>query len=183
MLFRSGGEPRLYSALIDGHSEFNTQTGRRNPKFRFELPGNPILGDGKSDKQKRAIVFYHGEYLQLIDTNQDVSVQRAFRTTRSCCLPARGMCTRTHYSHLTALPSFPLCCTSQHRPEEPAWSSYLACNMRISSDPLAPRCTQHRACALQLDYLYHPCHCRHINHIPVPICISRRTATRHKPVT
>ncbi|KAH9972539.1 1-3-beta-glucan synthase [Lactifluus volemus] len=68
---RDGGEPRLYSALIDGHSEFNPQTGRRKPKFRIELPGNPILGDGKSDNQNHAIVFYRGEYLQLIDANQD----------------------------------------------------------------------------------------------------------------
>ncbi|KAH9172763.1 1,3-beta-glucan synthase component-domain-containing protein [Lactarius sanguifluus] len=38
------GEPRLYSALVDGHSEFNPQTGWRKPnlKFRIELPENPI---------------------------------------------------------------------------------------------------------------------------------------------
>ncbi|KAF8496308.1 1,3-beta-glucan synthase [Gautieria morchelliformis] len=65
------GEPRLFSALIDGHSEFNPQTGKRRPKFRVELPGNPILGDGKSDNQNHAIIFYRGEYLQLIDANQD----------------------------------------------------------------------------------------------------------------
>ena len=68
---KDGGEPRHYSALIDGYSEFNSQTGRRKPKFRIELPGNPILGDGKSDNQNHAIVFYRGEYLQLIDANQD----------------------------------------------------------------------------------------------------------------
>ncbi|KAJ7216464.1 1,3-beta-glucan synthase [Mycena pura] len=68
---REGGEPRIFSALIDGHSEFNAETGRRRPKFRIELPGNPILGDGKSDNQNHAIIFYRGEYLQLIDANQD----------------------------------------------------------------------------------------------------------------
>ncbi|KAH8112916.1 glucan synthase [Phellopilus nigrolimitatus] len=68
---REGGEPRLFSALIDGHSEFIPETGRRRPKFRIELPGNPILGDGKSDNQNHAIIFYRGEYLQLIDANQD----------------------------------------------------------------------------------------------------------------
>ncbi|KAJ7846114.1 1,3-beta-glucan synthase component-domain-containing protein [Mycena olivaceomarginata] len=47
------------------------ESGRRKPKFRIELPGNPILGDGKSDNQNHAIVFYRGEYLQLIDANQD----------------------------------------------------------------------------------------------------------------
>ncbi|KAJ7057186.1 1,3-beta-glucan synthase [Mycena amicta] len=68
---REGGEPRIFSALIDGHSEFIADTGRRRPKFRIELPGNPILGDGKSDNQNHAIIFYRGEYLQLIDANQD----------------------------------------------------------------------------------------------------------------
>ena len=35
------------------------------------MPGNPILGDGKSDNQNHVIVFYRGEYLQLIDANRD----------------------------------------------------------------------------------------------------------------
>lgn len=47
---KEGGETRLFSALIDGHSEI-LPGGRRRPKFRIELPGNPILGDGKSDNQ------------------------------------------------------------------------------------------------------------------------------------
>ncbi|EJT52400.1 1,3-beta-glucan synthase [Trichosporon asahii var. asahii CBS 2479] len=67
---KEGGETRIFSALIDGHSEI-LPNGRRRPKFRIELPGNPILGDGKSDNQNHAIVFYRGEYLQLIDANQD----------------------------------------------------------------------------------------------------------------
>lgn len=66
-----GSDPRLFSTLIDGHSEIDEQTGKRKPKFRIELPGNPILGDGKSDNQNHAIIFYRGEYLQLIDANQD----------------------------------------------------------------------------------------------------------------
>jgi len=68
---KEGGELRLFSALIDGHSEIIPETGKRRPKFRIELPGNPILGDGKSDNQNHAIIFYRGEYLQLIDANQD----------------------------------------------------------------------------------------------------------------
>ena len=68
---KEGGDPRLFSSLIDGHSEFGLHTGKRRPKFRIELPGNPILGDGKSDNQNHAIIFYRGEYLQLIDANQD----------------------------------------------------------------------------------------------------------------
>ena len=65
-----GEEPRLYSALIDGHSEL-LENGTRRPKFRIQLSGNPILGDGKSDNQNHAIIFYRGEYIQLIDANQD----------------------------------------------------------------------------------------------------------------
>lgn len=65
-----GEEPRIYSALVDGHSEF-MENGMRRPKFRVQLSGNPILGDGKSDNQNHAIIFYRGEYIQLIDANQD----------------------------------------------------------------------------------------------------------------
>ncbi|KAK9457574.1 1,3-beta-glucan synthase component-domain-containing protein [Dipodascopsis uninucleata] len=63
-------EPRIYSALIDGHCEI-MENGRRRPKFRVQLSGNPILGDGKSDNQNHALIFYRGEYIQLIDANQD----------------------------------------------------------------------------------------------------------------
>ncbi|KAG0704142.1 beta-1,3-glucan synthase [Suillus ampliporus] len=58
-----GSKPRLLSTFIDGHSEID--------EFHIELPENPILGDGKSDNQNHAIIFYRGEYLQLIDANQD----------------------------------------------------------------------------------------------------------------
>jgi 1,3-beta-glucan synthase len=65
-----GDEARLYSCLIDGHSEV-MEDGMRRPKFRVQLSGNPILGDGKSDNQNHSIIFYRGEYIQLIDANQD----------------------------------------------------------------------------------------------------------------
>lgn len=65
-----GDDPRLFSALIDGHSEI-MENGMRRPKFRVQLSGNPILGDGKSDNQNHSIIFYRGEYIQLIDANQD----------------------------------------------------------------------------------------------------------------
>ena len=51
--------------------DFIPETGRQRPKFHIELPGNPILGDGKSDNQNLAIIFYQGVCLQLIDANQD----------------------------------------------------------------------------------------------------------------
>ena len=44
-------------ARIDGHCEI-MENGRRRPKFRVQLSGNPILGDGKSDNQNHAIIFY-----------------------------------------------------------------------------------------------------------------------------
>ncbi|PKS10859.1 hypothetical protein jhhlp_002616 [Lomentospora prolificans] len=65
-----GEEPRIYSALIDGHSEI-MENGMRRPKFRIQLSGNPVLGDGKSDNQNHSLIFYRGEYIQLIDANQD----------------------------------------------------------------------------------------------------------------
>ena len=65
-----GEDPKLYSALIDGHSEI-MENGMRRPKFRVMLSGNPILGDGKSDNQNHCLIFYRGEYMQLIDANQD----------------------------------------------------------------------------------------------------------------
>ncbi|CAG8433089.1 10718_t:CDS:2 [Diversispora eburnea] len=65
-----GEEPKIFSVLIDGHCKI-LSNGKRKPKFRIQLPGNPILGDGKSDNQNHAIIFYRGEYLQLVDANQD----------------------------------------------------------------------------------------------------------------
>ena len=59
-----------YSALIDGNSDI-LSNGQRKPKYRIRLSGKPILGDGKADNQNHAIVFCRGEYVQLIDANQD----------------------------------------------------------------------------------------------------------------
>ena len=59
-----------YSALIDGNSDI-LSTGERKPKYRIRLSGKPILGDGKSDNQNHAIIFCRGEYVQLVDANQD----------------------------------------------------------------------------------------------------------------
>lgn len=65
-----GEEPVFYSAIIDGHCELLAD-GQRKPKYRVRLSGNPILGDGKSDNQNHALIFYRGEYIQLVDANQD----------------------------------------------------------------------------------------------------------------
>jgi 1,3-beta-glucan synthase len=73
-----GDEPIVYSVLIDGQSEI-LPDGKRRPKYRIRLPGNPILGDGKSDNQNHAIIFTRGEYLQLIDANQDNYLEEALK--------------------------------------------------------------------------------------------------------
>ncbi|KAF0690404.1 Aste57867_18239 [Aphanomyces stellatus] len=38
--------------------------------YRYELPGDPILGEGKPENQNNAIPFTRGEFLQTIDMNQ-----------------------------------------------------------------------------------------------------------------
>ncbi|CAG8467886.1 7262_t:CDS:2 [Paraglomus brasilianum] len=67
---REGEEAKIFSVLIDGYCKKDAN-GKRIPKYRIQLPGNPILGDGKSDNQNHAIIFYRGEFLQLVDANQD----------------------------------------------------------------------------------------------------------------
>ncbi|KAG0287946.1 1,3-beta-D-glucan synthase [Linnemannia gamsii] len=73
-----GEEPVVYSILIDGHCELMPD-GKRKPRFRIRLPGNPILGDGKSDNQNHSIIFTRGEYIQLIDANQDNYLEEALK--------------------------------------------------------------------------------------------------------
>jgi len=60
---------RYFSGLIDKHCQMNAE-GRRAPRYRVELPGYPILGDGKSDNQNHAIIFMRGIFCQCIDANQ-----------------------------------------------------------------------------------------------------------------
>ncbi|GME44344.1 putative glucan synthase protein [Neofusicoccum parvum] len=74
-----GDDPIIYSALIDGHSELMEENGMRKPRFRVRLSGNPILGDGKSDNQNHSIIFYRGEYIQLIDANQDCYLEECLK--------------------------------------------------------------------------------------------------------
>jgi len=59
---------RYYSCLIDKTCPM--EGDKRRPKFKIELPGYPILGDGKGDNQNHAIPFMRGHYSQGIDANQ-----------------------------------------------------------------------------------------------------------------
>ncbi|ANB12845.1 1,3-beta-D-glucan synthase [Sugiyamaella lignohabitans] len=66
----SSGTEYYYSVLIDRDSMLN-KDGSREPNIKIRLSGDPILGDGKGDNQNHAIIFYRGEYIQLVDANQD----------------------------------------------------------------------------------------------------------------
>lgn len=54
-------------------------------KYRIRLPGNPILGDGKSDNQNHSIIFTRGEYLQVIDANQDNYIEECLKIKSVLC--------------------------------------------------------------------------------------------------
>jgi len=62
-------ERRYYSCLIDRTCKID-ESKPYKPMFRIELPGFPILGDGKGDNQNHAIPFMRGHFSQGIDANQ-----------------------------------------------------------------------------------------------------------------
>lgn len=69
-LDRNTQKMNYYLCLIDGSCpKFRDQ--EREPKYRIKLSGYPILGDGKSDNQNHSLIFTRGEYIQLVDANQD----------------------------------------------------------------------------------------------------------------
>ncbi|RLN54351.1 hypothetical protein BBJ29_002072 [Phytophthora kernoviae] len=59
------GPPKFFSVLI------RSQDDKIVEVYRVELPGNPIVGEGKPENQNHAIIFSRGELLQCIDMNQD----------------------------------------------------------------------------------------------------------------
>jgi 1,3-beta-glucan synthase len=62
---------RYFSCLMDKTcASHPTKAHQRMPKLRIELPGFPILGDGKGDNQNHSIVFTRGPLIQVIDANQ-----------------------------------------------------------------------------------------------------------------
>ena len=82
---------RFFSCMIDGSCELNTGSGRRQPKYKIELPGHPILGNGKSDNQNHAIVFTRGSVLQAIDANQEGYLEETLKVSPLTCV-SRWLC-------------------------------------------------------------------------------------------
>lgn len=64
-----GEESTFYSTLLDSTCVENG--AYQEPRLRVRISGNPILGDGKSDNQNHSLIYYRGEYIQLVDSNQD----------------------------------------------------------------------------------------------------------------
>jgi len=66
---------RYYSCLLERNpaiddSDEPATSDARKPRLTVELPGFPILGDGKGDNQNHAIIYTRGTYNQCIDANQ-----------------------------------------------------------------------------------------------------------------
>ncbi|CAE8602284.1 unnamed protein product, partial [Polarella glacialis] len=62
-------QQRYYSCLVDSSCGFLSDN-RRRPRLEIELPGYPILGDGKGDNQNHALPFSRCFIIQTIDANQ-----------------------------------------------------------------------------------------------------------------
>ncbi|KAJ3194115.1 1,3-beta-D-glucan synthase [Irineochytrium annulatum] len=61
---------RVFSHIVDGYCGRDA-SGKFIPRITVELPGWPILGDGKGCNQNHGIFFTRGEFIQTIDANQD----------------------------------------------------------------------------------------------------------------
>jgi hypothetical protein len=61
---------RNFSNLINKDCPLLDDGLRRKAIYSVELPGFPILGDGKGDNQNHAIIFLQGLFNQCIDANQ-----------------------------------------------------------------------------------------------------------------
>lgn len=73
------GELVYYSCLTNGTAKRDESTGLRQPLFKVRLSGNPILGNGKSDNQNHSLIFYRGEYIQVVDANQDNYIEECLK--------------------------------------------------------------------------------------------------------
>ncbi|KAJ8562056.1 hypothetical protein ON010_g7622 [Phytophthora cinnamomi] len=67
------GPPKFFSVLVRADGENIAEI------YRVELPGNPVIGEGKPENQNHAIIFSRGELLQCIDMNQDGYLEEALK--------------------------------------------------------------------------------------------------------
>ncbi|KAJ3120625.1 1,3-beta-D-glucan synthase [Nowakowskiella sp. JEL0407] len=67
-----------FSSLVDKNC-LRMDNGKWIPKYRIQLPGTPFLGDGKADNQNCALIYTRGEFVQLIDANQDNYFEEAIK--------------------------------------------------------------------------------------------------------
>jgi callose synthase len=44
-----------------------------------QLPGNPVIGEGKPENQNHALIFTRGENVQAIDMNQEGYFEEALK--------------------------------------------------------------------------------------------------------
>lgn len=77
-------ENEYFSVLYDAHEIMQQDDQQRKKcelkiRYKIKLSGNPILGDGKSDNQNMSIVYYRGEFIQVIDANQDNYVEECMK--------------------------------------------------------------------------------------------------------
>ncbi|CAK4077922.1 unnamed protein product [Aphanomyces euteiches] len=59
------GPPKYFSCLVRSSNDKIVEV------YRVELPGDPIIGEGKPENQNHAVIFSRGELIQCIDMNQD----------------------------------------------------------------------------------------------------------------
>jgi hypothetical protein len=79
-LLEEGG--KHYSCLLENaDSGVDERTHKPAPRFKIQLPGPPVLGDGKGDNQNCAIIYSRGHVLQAIDANQEGYLEECFKTT------------------------------------------------------------------------------------------------------
>ncbi|KAE9041816.1 Callose synthase 1 [Phytophthora rubi] len=69
----SGTDPRYDCVLVKSDGDEIVEV------YRYELPGNPMVGEGKPENQNVAIPFTRGEYIQTIDMNQEHYFEEALK--------------------------------------------------------------------------------------------------------
>ncbi len=72
---RHGAAPDCFSVLV------KASANREDIEevYRIRLPGNPIIGEGKPENQNHALIFTRGEYLQVMDMNQEGYFEEALK--------------------------------------------------------------------------------------------------------